>query len=209
MALTLLAACQTVPVATTTTTSFQPYSLVGHFIAPASLKLPLRFDVSATRQTNSFTSRVVSVYQQRQPPPSSDTPTSTDSSKLVLMAFVDFHLPVDQPIYQYSLRPTSTQTPAVPLDQVPWPASVKQKYTAFFGHHVRHFEQHYPERSLQERNALGFWKRADAATSTSPGQDLMRMCDKRLVSWAKSRVPLDDDRLRLAAAWCVCFLEMW
>lgn len=178
LAIATRAACATAP------EGYSLYSLMGHFLGPASTKLKLLVSVENTRDTRTFATRRVVVKQEQ--------PDGKTRSCLELLA--DFH--VEEPaLVAYSAPPAlkykgPDESPTMPdlVGKALEKGTIKEDPTAVDGAFYLGLGMHFDMRTCAEgmsgQNLGGMLK--DHPTD----QDGLHVADRASGDWTKLRVPL-------------------
>lgn len=172
------AACATVP------GSYSLYSLVGHFLGPASTTEKLSCTVHATRDTKTFVTRRVVVTQQR--------PDGQVRTCLELLA--DFH--VEEPaLLEYSApptipfkgpheSPTAKELAQKAVSQGLASSDIVEKNSIMFSMMEKFFETRHCTEGLTGQNVVGILR-------THPtDQDNLPLTGRTSGEWVKTRVAL-------------------
>lgn len=162
------------------------FSILGHYLGPASTDHPLRCKVVRTRSTATFSTRRVEV-RQAQP--------KDGSLRLVMEVIVDFQV-VEDALFTYNAKP---HRGLIPLEESKPYAEVAEALRdggklsqelfevgkAAFAANQRHFETRIPADSVSGQNFNGL-----AKTATS--QDDLDITERGSSDWSRSR---DDGEL--------------
>ncbi|CAK7275379.1 hypothetical protein SEPCBS119000_006663 [Sporothrix epigloea] len=100
------AAAQTVP------STHKLYSVLGHYLGPASTSSPVRIQIHRTRDTKSFATRRAQVTQDH-----------NGQQRTCLEVLLDFHV-VEDALFRYSEPPAYPLDAARPEDGISWEAQV-------------------------------------------------------------------------------------
>ncbi|KAH6662922.1 thioesterase-like superfamily-domain-containing protein [Plectosphaerella plurivora] len=156
------------------------YSLLGHYLGPASIQEHLQCKVYRTRSTGTFATRRVEVRQAQK----------DGSLRVVLEVIADFHV-VEEAKFTYSAKPTRTFASvedSKPEDEVSEAllaaGKISQKQLDIartsFAANRRHFETRLPPDSMSGQNLHGLAK-------TSTTQDHLDLTEKVSGDWVRSK----------------------
>ncbi|ETS77181.1 hypothetical protein PFICI_11055 [Pestalotiopsis fici W106-1] len=186
IAVAVSAALATVP------KSFALYSVLGHFLGPASTTLDLRCRVSRLRDTKSFVTRKVEVVQIH--------PDGVERKCLELVT--DSHIR-EKSLLTYSIAPTDSHgrpETCLPLAvlrelhvQDASEASKIEGFAAQFSLMDRFFETRLDPSSVSAQNIWG------AAKDTITTQDQRHITAKTSAEWSRTIQPMESAQENLAA----------
>lgn len=172
------AACATVP------DSFSLYSLVGHFLGPASTTERLACTVHATRDTKTFATRRV-VVSQRQ---------ASGQLRPCMELLADFHV-VEPALLTYSAppsiafagpgeSPTARELADKAVAQGLCGPELVEKYAIMFSMMEQYFDTRTCAEGLNGQNVLGLVRTAPT------DQDHLSMTERSSGDWSKTKEPL-------------------
>ncbi|CAM1501478.1 Fc.00g034620.m01.CDS01 [Cosmosporella sp. VM-42] len=187
LAVAVSAACDTV------TSQFSLYSVLGHYLGPASTSQKLYCSVQNTRDTRSFATRRVQIKQKQ----------ANGEFRICLELLADFH--VDEPsLLTYSAPPVSAfakpeDSPTVEAhleslkDRGDVTGAQVQAFKQSFGVSADFFETRYCVNGVSSQNLAGSAK--DVPTT----QDNRPITAKTSVEWQRTKQALDSAGGNLAA----------
>ncbi|CAK7272096.1 hypothetical protein SEPCBS57363_004960 [Sporothrix epigloea] len=187
------AAAQTVP------STHKLYSVLGHYLGPASTSSHVRIQIHRTRDTKSFATRRAQVIQEQ-----------NGKQRTCVEVLLDFHV-VEAALYQYSQPPVHPLDAARPEDCVSWEAQVadqiaKKNITRTaaalaeigFAPSNAFFESRGVPQGVSTQNLLGI------AKSAKTTQDDLPITSKWSSVWQRMR---SDRQETEAAQWaCLAFI---
>lgn len=156
------------------------YSLLGHYLGPASIEQHLQCKVTRTRSTPTFATRRVEVRQKQK----------DGSLRVVLEIIADFHV-VEEAKFTYNAKPQrsfASLQDSKPDDEVNEALLADGKISrgqleaakTSFAANRRHFETRLPPESLSGQNLHGISK-------SGTTQDHLDMTEKTSGDWMRSR----------------------
>lgn len=181
------AACATV------SSSLALYSVLGHFLGPASTEEKLHCHVENVRDTRSFATRRVRVNQKQR----------DGKFRTCLELTADFHVKEESP-FIYSAPPTTTYARPEDCPTIPDLASILTKrgdisekraqgFLKMFGVALEHFESRYCTNGVAGQNLGG------AAKTLSTTQEHLPISAKTSAEWQKTNVQLEGVNNNMAA----------
>ena len=183
------------------------YSAQGIFLAPAKTDHRYFLSVRQLRDTKSFATRQVDVYQSLldEGTENGHAEKSNDTQwRAVLTLLADFQAPTASSMLRYSTAPTMAYAGAekrLPLAELQQqqveagtiPAGTPKIYAKLNGLMTRYFEQRPCLEGVAAQNAYGFAKSAQTT------QDSRSLPEKRSADWLRHRQPLKTAAEQAAA----------
>lgn len=113
-------------------TQYNLYSVVGHFLGPASTEVITRYHVEDVRTTKSFATRKVEAWQDWTSLPGSSHDKASGTARKVMILLLDFQVPEKASMFEYSISPLYV-SPSTSLsnhgDKSRFTASIKSHYS--------------------------------------------------------------------------------